>query len=447
MSVLIVVPARGGSKGLPGKNLRGVAGVSLVARAVFAGRGFAQQAGLDALVFVDTDSPEIAAEGRAWGAAVPFLRPPELAADTTATADSVLHAAQRLIDAGHAIDVIVLLQPTSPLRTADDIRACWEAFDAAAVPSVISTTAIAHPLEISLRADADGVLSWALGEPPADVRRQAFAEALFPSGAVYVITYALLKETKRFVLPRITRGVPLPRRSAIDIDAAADLALADALAKAARPQPMDVGRFTVGGRRCFVVADVVVDGGDAARRAVDSAVGAGADAVSVRGLDALQDVLEIGAYARAAGVELLAAVNAGSDETFLRSLDASAFVVASHELNDEHTTGILASLGRPLFVLADAPIATTANAVLSLRAAGDMPFTVVHAPANDGDVRLDAIAESRSLFGVPSGWRGADVSGDVAVVAVASGADVVFLAAENTLASRVARLRNVERAR
>ena len=78
----------------------------------------------------------IAAEGRRWGAEVPFLRPAELAQDATPTLDSVLHAAERLErERGTAFDALVLLQPTSPLRTADDIAAVWRAFDPAAAPS------------------------------------------------------------------------------------------------------------------------------------------------------------------------------------------------------------------------------------------------------------------------------------------------------------------------
>ncbi|MGH9658284.1 MAG: cytidylyltransferase domain-containing protein, partial [Bryobacteraceae bacterium] len=84
MKVLIVIPARGGSKGILRKNLMEVGGLSLVGRAVLTARQLIRRARLpDAVVLVDTDSEEIAAEGKRWGATVPFLRPPELATDAT----------------------------------------------------------------------------------------------------------------------------------------------------------------------------------------------------------------------------------------------------------------------------------------------------------------------------------------------------------------------------
>src|SRR5947208_752942 len=92
MRVLVHVPARGGSKGLPRKNLLPVAGASLVQRAVDTGRAFLEAERLPGVVFVDTDDPAIALEGTRSGAQVPFLRPPELAADDTLTAQTVLHA-------------------------------------------------------------------------------------------------------------------------------------------------------------------------------------------------------------------------------------------------------------------------------------------------------------------------------------------------------------------
>src|SRR5688572_26196816 len=124
--VLVVVPARGGSKGLPGKNLREVGGVSLTGRAVQVGLAFLSERALWGQMFVDTDATDIAAEGIRWGAEVPFLRPPELAADATPMADNVLHAVDRFAALGRVHDVVVLLQPTSPLRTAGDVVACWD---------------------------------------------------------------------------------------------------------------------------------------------------------------------------------------------------------------------------------------------------------------------------------------------------------------------------------
>src|SRR5690349_11475180 len=112
MPVLGLIPARGGSKGIPRKNIKPIAGKPLIAwtiEAALAARG------LDGVV-VTTEDPEIAEVARAYGAEVPFLRPMELAADETPGIDPVLHA----LDMLPGFDAVLLLQPTSPLRTAAD---------------------------------------------------------------------------------------------------------------------------------------------------------------------------------------------------------------------------------------------------------------------------------------------------------------------------------------
>jgi CMP-N-acetylneuraminic acid synthetase len=210
MRVACVVPARGGSKGIPDKNLRTVGGISLVGRAVLAGRAFLRRTGLtDARVVVDTDSEAIAAEGRAWGAEVPGLRPAELARDTTSTVESTLALLDRLEAAADPVDAIVLLQPTSPLRTDADVAACWQAFDPADRPSVISIADNSHPAELNLRLGPSGTVEWASPEG-APKRRQEYATAYRPSGAVYVTTVGLLRSARTFIVPGVTRGVLLP---------------------------------------------------------------------------------------------------------------------------------------------------------------------------------------------------------------------------------------------
>lgn len=228
MTVLVHIPARAGSKGLPGKNLRTVGGVSLVGRAVHAGQDFLSAQGLAGMVFVDTDGEEIATEGRRHGAEVPFLRPAELAADTTSSLDTVLHAVERLESAGGSFDALILLQPTSPLRTAQDVALCWAAFDRAAAPSVISVCVADHPPELSLRRADNGTLTFAFGAPT-EIRRQAAAPAFRPTGAVYIQTIEFLREARAFIVAGTTVGVELPRARSIDVDDELDLFLADSI--------------------------------------------------------------------------------------------------------------------------------------------------------------------------------------------------------------------------
>jgi CMP-N-acetylneuraminic acid synthetase len=229
MALLVHVPARGGSKGLPGKNLRHVGGRSLVARAVSAGLEFLDRCDVPGLVLVDTDDERIAEEGRRCGAEVPFLRPAALAADDTPTLDTVLHALDALEARGPAPDAVVLLQPTSPLRTAGDIQSCWAAFDPDTRPSVLSVVAVTHPPELTVRLDDAGVIRWAFAAPPPGVRRQDLPVAYRPNGAVYIDTVRFLRERRAFVVEGVTVGVPMPMERSVDVDDAIDLAVAEAL--------------------------------------------------------------------------------------------------------------------------------------------------------------------------------------------------------------------------
>lgn len=229
MRVLVHVPARGGSRGLPGKNLCEVGGRSLVARAVDAGLAFLESTGVDGRVVVDTDDERIAEEGRRAGAAVPFLRPAHLATDEARSLDVVLHAADRLeADAG-PIETVILLQPTSPLRVADDIAACWRVYDPGVRPSVVSVVELGHPPELTMRLDADGHVRYAFGAPLAGVRRQELEPAFRPNGAVYIDALAFLRQERSFVVEGRTVAVPMPAARSIDIDEAFDLELARAI--------------------------------------------------------------------------------------------------------------------------------------------------------------------------------------------------------------------------
>jgi N-acylneuraminate cytidylyltransferase len=246
-TILIHIPARGGSKGIAGKNLRTILGVSLVGWAVLAARRLRMllhgRAGFR--ILVDTDDEAIAAEGRAWGAEAPFLRPPELARDDTPTAACVVHALDRLGQMGWSAEAVVLLQPTSPLRVAEDVRACLEPYLRGTAESVVSVAALEHPLELAHRVDSAGMLSPVLSLPGGAIRRQDGTRAFFPSGSVYVIGSALLRTTGRFLQEGATRGVELPLQRSIDIDEEGDLARAEALVRgeavASGPAPSSPG--------------------------------------------------------------------------------------------------------------------------------------------------------------------------------------------------------------
>ena len=219
--VVAVVPARGGSVGFPGKNLRPFLGRPLVAHAVATARA----AGIAEIVCT-TDNPEIAAVAGAEGAAI-VDRPAELATATAHLLDAVLHAADVLALADEA--VVVLLPPTSPLRLPSDVVEGVDLLGSRRVGSVVQVTPQLdhHPWKSVV--DADGSLapvrSWADLEAP----RQSLPTAFRVTGGLYVARAGDLREELRFFVPAVVPQV-VPAERATDVDTEADLASATATA-------------------------------------------------------------------------------------------------------------------------------------------------------------------------------------------------------------------------
>lgn len=188
---------------------------------------------------MDTDDPAIADEGRRWGAEVPFLRPEPLAGDKVPTIDTVLGALDGLARLGLHPDAVVLLQPTSPLRSADEIAACIARFDPRTAPSVVSIVEAEHPAGLAMVRSEEGILSWQTPPPGGVVRRQAFRQSWFVSGAVYVNSVEFLRSRRAFLADGVTAGVPRPKDAGLDIDTGQDLRMARALARSAAITPAD----------------------------------------------------------------------------------------------------------------------------------------------------------------------------------------------------------------
>ena len=219
LSVLAVIPARGGSKGVPRKNIRDVAGRPLLGWSVAAARASRY---IDRLV-LSSDDDEIIAIARREQCDVPFKRPAELARDDTPGIDPVLHALEQL--PGH--DIVVLLQPTSPLRTAVDIDGCLEKMLEAAAPACVSVReAQDHPYW-TYRIDAAGRLrAFAAPEDGAASRRQDLPPAWAINGAVYAARTGWLATTRSFLTAE-TVAYTMPASRSLDIDTEADLAIAE----------------------------------------------------------------------------------------------------------------------------------------------------------------------------------------------------------------------------
>ena len=221
---LALIPARGGSKGIPRKNIRAIAGKPLIAwtiEAALAAKGVER-------VVVSTEDEEIAAVAREWGADVPFMRPAELASDEAPGIAPVLHAIEQLPD--H--DALVLLQPTSPLRTAAHIDAMLAFAERSGASSVVSVREVGDHPAWMFRRDADGALH--RYDTSADAaRRQDLSDLYTLNGAMYWIETKRLRETKALV-SEDTLGFTMDDESSVDIDTMLDWRLAEVLLGSAK---------------------------------------------------------------------------------------------------------------------------------------------------------------------------------------------------------------------
>jgi CMP-N-acetylneuraminic acid synthetase len=216
--VLALIPARGGSRGIPDKNIRLLAGRTLLDYAADAARSSKV---VDRIVLT-TDSERIAVEGRRLGIDVPFLRPPELARDDTPMLPVIEHAVDALEQQGWNPDVIVLLQPTSPFRRPGHIRAAVEQLRETNADSVVSVVEL--PMHMSpdyvMRID-EGRLVPFLPAGAAVTRRQDARRAVVRDGTVYAFWRRTLRET-RTIYGRDSRPMIVPAHESITIDAPDD---------------------------------------------------------------------------------------------------------------------------------------------------------------------------------------------------------------------------------
>ena len=219
MRILGLITARGGSKGIERKNVRSIAGKPLIAWTVEAALRSERLADL----VVSTEDQEIADAARDAGARVPFMRPADLAADTTPGIDPVLHAIEML----PGYDAVLLLQPTSPLRAAEDIDGLLALADRTEAPSIVSVCAAEEQPAWMYRLADGGRMEPLLPEASA-ARRQDLPPVYTLNGALYFATLPWLAEHRSFIGPG-TLGYPMPAERSIDIDGPLDWRIAEML--------------------------------------------------------------------------------------------------------------------------------------------------------------------------------------------------------------------------
>lgn len=221
--ILFVIPARGGSKGIPHKNIKPFAGRPLIAYSLEAARARTD----DAHIILSTDDERIAEVAKELGYDTAYRRPAELATDTAGSREVILDAMDYADAMGVEYDKVVLLQPTSPLRTVDDIINAIEAYDATpgCDMAVTVTEAACNPYYDCFETDADGVLHVSKGDGTL-TRRQDAPKAWQYNGAVYVMRPESVRRYALGAMPRRI-AVEMPRSRSMDLDTPLDWTIAE----------------------------------------------------------------------------------------------------------------------------------------------------------------------------------------------------------------------------
>ena len=450
--ILFLIPVRGGSKGLPGKNLLPVGGTSLLGRSVSTALEAAKSCpNATCTVAVSTDDSTLAQEARDFGAEVPFMRPGSLATDEASTIDVVLHALDEFDRSGTPFDAVVLLQVTSPLTASQDILGALALFFAEDnADPVVSVTPAPHPPQWSFTIET-GRMEPVFSDWGAH-RRQEMAASFALNGAVYIGAPEQLRRDRSFIVPAKTIPYVMPAERSVDIDSENDLRLAEHfLAESrqlpAKPQPIKIGRQRVGDRLpAYVIAEAGVNhNGDVAMaiRLAEAAKEAGADSVKFQTFRAervataaapkadyqlrstspeesqvemlkklelsMDDYMQLVNACKAIDITFLSTPYGIEDIEFLEELGVPAYKVASALLVEPFFLRKLAATQKPIILSTGlATLSEAADAVDTLVSAGNSQVIVLQCTTNYpsalADTHLRAMTTMRESLGTLVGY-------------------------------------------
>ncbi len=233
MNILGLIPARGGSKGVPEKNIRLLQGKPLLWYTAMA----ALNSPSLSRVVLSTDDNNIAKIGKQIGLEVPFLRPAELAKDDTPTLPVIQHAVRILEKNAEKFDAICLLQPTSPLRDESIIEGCLKQFINTENDTVITISPVPekyNPHFVYFK-DNEGLLEYSMGENTKAIRRQDVPPAYLREGSVYVMRRNILMDDNTIYGKRVI-GYPVAAEKSINIDTMEDWQEAEVILRGQKQQ-------------------------------------------------------------------------------------------------------------------------------------------------------------------------------------------------------------------
>ena len=219
--VLALIPARGGSKGLPGKNIKKLSGKPLIAWTIEE----AKKADYIDEVIVSTDSKEIAEISQSYGASIPFMRPDVLATDHAKGIDVIKHTIEFFKD---EFDVIIVLQPTSPLRTYKNINSAFMEFQKKKCQAVVSVCKVEHPIQWTGTLMKDKSMKNFINEDIKNKNRQDLQTYYRLNGAIYISKIDYLFQNNGF-LGNNTFAYIMSKKNSVDIDSILDFKFAELL--------------------------------------------------------------------------------------------------------------------------------------------------------------------------------------------------------------------------
>ena len=225
MKILVVIPARGGSKGIPHKNIKPLAGKPLIHYTI----DVARQIVTDEDICVSTDDPEIIKCVEEYGLKVPFVRPEELATDTAGTYEVLLHALSFYEQQGNQYDVVLLLQNTSPFRTANQVKEALALYQSDIDMVVSVKECSANPYYCVFEENLEGYLNICKGDGNI-TRRQDAPKVYEYNGAIYAINPQSLKQMPLNKFSRRIKYV-MDEQSSLDLDTMNDWKMAELIVK------------------------------------------------------------------------------------------------------------------------------------------------------------------------------------------------------------------------
>lgn len=222
MKTIAIIPARSGSKGYKGKNIADICGKPLMFYSINA----AKESGCCDEVMVSTDSKEYAQVAKECGANVPFLRSKENSSDKAGSWDAVREVLTEYKRRGEEFDYVILLQPTSPLRSAQDIKDAFSMVDDS-TNSVVSVTTVAHPVQWCFTLDETKSMKEYAMSPYCNMRRQDLQVHYQENGAIYIVDARKIMDSEYNLYLDECKAYIMPNERSIDIDSKTDAVICE----------------------------------------------------------------------------------------------------------------------------------------------------------------------------------------------------------------------------